>query len=77
MTHMCTQFGLSISNTMMEVRGRILPPLLQYGGRQTKQQAIPNQVSGICGKQFHTGVEIRVWGYGLFCTTTHMSREML
>ncbi|UYV68163.1 AGO1 [Cordylochernes scorpioides] len=37
------EFGLSISNSMMEVRGRILPaPKLQYGGR-TKQQAIPNQ----------------------------------
>lgn len=28
------EFGLTISNNMMEVRGRILPPpKLQYGGR--------------------------------------------
>ncbi|XP_054710913.1 protein argonaute-2-like [Uloborus diversus] len=66
------EFGLSISNTMMEVRGRILPPpKLQYGGRsfdsQTKQQAIPNQgVWDMRGKQFHTGVEIRVWAIACF-----------
>lgn len=34
------EFGLTISNSMMEVRGRVLPPpKLQYGGR----------VSGISG----------------------------
>lgn len=28
------EFGLTISNSMMEVRGRVLPPpRLQYGGR--------------------------------------------
>lgn len=28
------EFGLTISNSMMEVRGRVLPPpKLQYGGR--------------------------------------------
>uniref|UniRef100_A0A224Z1W8 Translation initiation factor 2C n=1 Tax=Rhipicephalus zambeziensis TaxID=60191 RepID=A0A224Z1W8_9ACAR len=61
------EFGLSISNTMMEVRGRILPPpKLQYGGR-TKQQAIPNQgVWDMRGKQFHTGVEIRIWAIACF-----------
>lgn len=33
------EFGLSISNNMMEVRGRILPPpKLQYG------RTLPNQV---------------------------------
>jgi len=34
------EFGLTISNSMMEVRGRVLPPpKLQYGGR-----TLPNQV---------------------------------
>ena len=61
------EFGLSISNSMMEVKGRVLsPPKLQYGGR-TKQQAIPNQgVWDMRGKQFHTGVEIRVWAIACF-----------
>ena len=37
------EFGLNISRSLMEVRGRVLPaPKLQYGGR-TKQQALPNQ----------------------------------
>ncbi|XP_076338021.1 protein argonaute-2-like isoform X1 [Tachypleus tridentatus] len=65
------EFGLSISSTMMEVRGRILPPpKLQYGGRVstcTRQQAIPNQgVWDMRGKQFHTGIEIRVWAIACF-----------
>ncbi|RWS17692.1 protein argonaute-2-like protein, partial [Dinothrombium tinctorium] len=61
------EFGLSISNTMMEVKGRVLPPpKLQYGGR-TKQQAVPNMgVWDMRGKQFHTGVEIRVWAIACF-----------
>ncbi|XP_015790047.1 protein argonaute-2 isoform X3 [Tetranychus urticae] len=61
------EFGLSISNTMMEVKGRVLPPpKLQYGGR-TKQQALPNSgVWDMRGKQFHTGVEIRVWAIACF-----------
>jgi len=61
------EFGLSISNNMMEVKGRVLPsPKLQYGGR-TKQQAIPNMgVWDMRGKQFHTGVEIRVWAIACF-----------
>ncbi|KOC60425.1 Protein argonaute-2 [Habropoda laboriosa] len=68
------EFGLTISNSMMEVRGRVLPPpKLQYGGRvsslsgQTKQQAIPNGgVWDMRGKQFFTGVEIRVWAIACF-----------
>ncbi len=45
----------------MEVRGRVLPPpKLQYGGR-TKQQALPNQgVWDMRGKQFFSGVDIKV-----------------
>lgn len=61
------EFGLSISNSMMEVRGRVLPPpKLQYGGR-TKQQAIPiHGVWDMRGKQFHIGIEIRVWAIACF-----------
>lgn len=61
------EFGLSISDLMMEVKGRVLqPPKLQYGGR-TRQQTIPNQgVWDMRGKQFHTGVEIRTWAIACF-----------
>lgn len=75
------EFGLTISNHMMEVRGRVLaPPKLQYGGRPgqsltgqigglgaAKQQAQPIQgVWDMRGKQFYTGVEIRVWAIACF-----------
>ncbi|GAV05888.1 hypothetical protein RvY_15950-2 [Ramazzottius varieornatus] len=58
------EFGIQINNTMTEIRGRVLPPpKIQYGGRQ----AIPNQgVWDMRGKQFHTGVEVRVWAIACF-----------
>uniref|UniRef100_A0A1B6FIG6 PAZ domain-containing protein n=1 Tax=Cuerna arida TaxID=1464854 RepID=A0A1B6FIG6_9HEMI len=88
------EFGLTISNNMMEVRGRVLPPpKLQYGGRvstlggqdfqgcnvlQTKQQAMPNQgVWDMRGKQFFTGVEIRVWAIACFAPQRTVREDSL
>ncbi|XP_046596172.1 protein argonaute-2 isoform X1 [Neodiprion lecontei] len=79
------EFGLTISNNMMEVRGRVLPPpKLQYGGRvsslsgQTKQQALPNQgVWDMRGKQFFTGVEIRVWAIACFAPQRTVREDAL
>lgn len=61
------EFGLKVSKSMVEVRGRVLnSPRLQYGGR-TRQQAVPCQgVWDMRGKQFYTGVEIRVWAIACF-----------
>ncbi|KAJ4440451.1 argonaute 1, partial [Periplaneta americana] len=72
------EFGLTISNNMMEVRGRVLPPpKLQYGGR-TKQQAMPNQgVWDMRGKQFFTGVEIRVWAIACFAPQRTVREDAL
>ncbi|KMR03877.1 protein argonaute-2-like protein [Lasius niger] len=72
------EFGLTISNSMMEVRGRVLPPpKLQYGGR-TKQQAMPNQgVWDMRGKQFFTGVEIRVWAIACFAPQRTVREDAL
>ncbi|XP_019754002.2 protein argonaute-2 isoform X2 [Dendroctonus ponderosae] len=79
------EFGLTISTSMMEVRGRILPPpKLQYGGRvaslsgQSKQQACPNQgVWDMRGKQFFTGVEIRVWAIACFAPQRTVREDAL
>lgn len=79
------EFGLTISNNMMEVRGRVLPPpKLQYGGRvaslsgQSKQQAMPNQgVWDMRGKQFFTGVEIRVWAIACFAPQRTVREDAL
>ncbi|XP_012061891.1 PREDICTED: protein argonaute-1, partial [Atta cephalotes] len=94
------EFGLTISNSMMEVRGRVLPPpKLQYGGRvsslsgqvrnfqlinnlylflKTKQQAMPNQgVWDMRGKQFFTGVEIRVWAIACFAPQRTVREDAL
>ncbi|XP_077990342.1 protein argonaute-2-like isoform X3 [Glandiceps talaboti] len=64
------EFGISISNQMTEIQGRVLPaPKLQYGGRVSlsKATAVPNQgVWDMRGKQFHTGIEIRVWAIACF-----------
>jgi eukaryotic translation initiation factor 2C len=72
------EFGLNISNNLMEVRGRVLPPpKLQYGGR-TKQQALPNQgVWDMRGKQFYTGVEIREWAIACFAPSRTVREDAL
>ncbi|XP_018016166.1 protein argonaute-2 [Hyalella azteca] len=72
------EFGLTISTAMMEVRGRVLPPpRLQYGGR-TRQQAMPNQgVWDMRGKQFYTGVEIRVWAIACFAPQRTVKEDNL
>ncbi|KAI9578856.1 hypothetical protein GQX74_009674 [Glossina fuscipes] len=86
------EFGLTISNSMMEVRGRVLPPpKLQYGGRvssMTGQQLFPpqNKVSlaspnqgvwDMRGKQFFTGVEIRVWAIACFAPQRTVREDAL
>ncbi|KAL5236624.1 hypothetical protein ACI65C_004034 [Semiaphis heraclei] len=84
------EFGLSISNSMTKVPGRVLPPpKLQYGGptlpmlggsnvQQTKQQATPNQgVWDMRGKQFFTGVEIRNWAVSCFSPQRSVREEAL
>ncbi|XP_037052468.1 protein argonaute-2 isoform X4 [Bradysia coprophila] len=86
------EFGLTISNSMMEVRGRVLPPpRLQYGGRgatmmgqpmfppQNKVSlATPNQgVWDMRGKQFYTGVEIRVWAIACFAPQRTVREDAL
>lgn len=70
------EFGLSISHSMVEVKGRILAaPKIQYGGRHHRQPTIPFQgVWDMRGKQFHVGVEIRVWAIACF-TPQRMCRE--
>ncbi|XP_055705126.1 protein argonaute-2 isoform X1 [Phlebotomus papatasi] len=92
------EFGLTISNSMMEVRGRVLPPpKLQYGGRVSSisgqrhenhplQTNLPNKVSlaspnqgvwDMRGKQFFTGVEIRVWAIACFAPQRTVREEAL
>uniref|UniRef100_A0A182XKR7 Argonaute 1 n=1 Tax=Anopheles quadriannulatus TaxID=34691 RepID=A0A182XKR7_ANOQN len=80
------EFGLTISNNMMEVRGRVLPPpKLQYGGRVSSMSgqnkvslALPNQgVWDMRGKQFFTGVEIRVWAIACFAPQRTVREDAL
>ena len=72
------EFGLNISNSLMEVRGRVLmPPKLQYGGR-TRQQALPAAgVWDMRGKQFFTGVEIREWAIACFAPSRTVKEDAL
>ena len=72
------EFGLNISHSLMEVRGRVLPPpKLQYGGR-TKQQALPNQgVWDMRGKQFFSGVDIKEWAIACFAPQRTVREDAL
>lgn len=60
-------FGITVSNQMADVHGRILPvPKLQYGGR-SKTQVVPSQgVWDMRGKQLYQGIQIRVWAIACF-----------
>ncbi|KAL4218512.1 argonaute 1 [Mactra antiquata] len=71
-------FGISILPQMVDVHGRVLnPPKIQYGGR-TKAQAIPNQgVWDMRGKQFYSGVEIRVWAIACFAPQRTVREDAL
>ncbi len=47
------EFGLTISNNMMEVRGRVLPPpKLQYGGRVSSLGGQVKKHSNPCIRNF-------------------------
>lgn len=52
-------------------------PKLLYGGR-TKATALPNQgVWDMRGKQFHTGVEVKVWAIACFAQQQHVKENDL
>ncbi|XP_078662873.1 protein argonaute-2-like isoform X3 [Branchiostoma floridae x Branchiostoma belcheri] len=74
-------FGINISTDMAEIEGRVLdPPMLQYGGRvnNTRATVVPNQgVWDMRGKQFHTGIEIRVWAMACFAPQRQCSEQAL
>ncbi|XP_071810855.1 protein argonaute-2-like isoform X2 [Apostichopus japonicus] len=69
------EFGLAISTDMVQIEGRVLPvPKIQYGGKN-KFQAVPQQgVWDMRGKQFHTGVEIKIWAIACFAAQ-HQCKE--
>lgn len=60
------------------MKGRVLnAPKLLYGGR-TKATALPNQgVWDMRGKQFHTGVEVKVWAIACFAQQQHVKENDL
>ena len=63
---------------MTEVKGRVLQaPKLLYGGR-TKATAVPTQgVWDMRGKQFHTGIEVKVWAIACFAQQQHVKENDL
>lgn len=72
------EFGISITPVMTEVKGRVLSaPKLLYGGR-TKATALPNQgVWDMRGKQFHTGIEVKIWAIACFAQQQHVKENDL
>ncbi|KAI6234711.1 Protein argonaute-2 [Aphelenchoides fujianensis] len=72
------EFGISINANMTEVKGRILTaPKLLYGGR-SKMTALPNQgVWDMRGKQFHTGIEVKIWAIACFAQQQHVKENDL
>ncbi|XP_069477786.1 protein argonaute-2 isoform X3 [Ambystoma mexicanum] len=81
------EFGILVKDDMTDVTGRVLqPPSILYGGRVWEEpnallnKAIATPVQGVWdmrNKQFHTGIEIKVWAIACFapqrqCTEVHL-----
>ncbi|XP_056378793.1 protein argonaute-2 isoform X1 [Hyla sarda] len=81
------EFGIMVKDDMTDVTGRVLqPPSILYGGRVWEEpnaplnKAIATPVQGVWdmrNKQFHTGIEIKVWAIACFapqrqCTELHL-----
>ncbi|XP_075437886.1 protein argonaute-2 isoform X5 [Ascaphus truei] len=81
------EFGIMVKDDMTDVTGRVLqPPSILYGGRVWEEpnaplnKAIATPVQGVWdmrNKQFHTGIEIKVWAIACFapqrqCTEVHL-----
>jgi len=62
------QFGLEVSQSMMETPGRVLnPPKLEYGARNSRTFTVPSQgVWDMRGKQFFEGMTIKDWAIACF-----------
>ncbi|KAA8586199.1 hypothetical protein FQN60_007768, partial [Etheostoma spectabile] len=83
------EFQFRVRDEMAQVTGRVLPaPMLQYGGRsqqinpalslQNRTVATPSHgVWDMRGKQFHTGVEIKMWAIACFATQRQCREEIL
>ncbi|MEQ2199396.1 Protein argonaute-3, partial [Xenoophorus captivus] len=55
------EFQFKVRDEMAHVTGRVLPaPMLQYGGRNRTVATPSHGVWDMRGKQFHTGVEIKI-----------------
>ncbi|XP_030214086.1 protein argonaute-3 isoform X3 [Gadus morhua] len=73
------EFRFKVRDEMSQVTGRVLPPpMLQYGGRESRTVATPSQgVWDMRGKQFHTGVEVKMWAIACFATQRQCREEIL
>ncbi|GAA6072565.1 protein argonaute-3 isoform X2 [Tachysurus ichikawai] len=72
------EFQFHVRDEMAEVTGRVLPaPMLQYGGRNRTVATPSHGVWDMRGKQFHTGVEIKIWAIACFATQRQCREEIL
>uniref|UniRef100_UPI00358FD241 protein argonaute-1-like n=1 Tax=Myxine glutinosa TaxID=7769 RepID=UPI00358FD241 len=70
------EFEIHVCDKMTDVIGRILPvPVLQYGGKTTVR---PHRgIWDMRGKQFYSGIEIKVWALVCFSTRRYCSEQCL
>ncbi|XP_028452725.1 protein argonaute-3 isoform X3 [Sander lucioperca] len=79
------EFQFRVRDEMAQVTGRVLPaPMLQYGGRVSSEPFMNRTVAtpshgvwDMRGKQFHTGVEIKMWAIACFATQRQCREEIL
>uniref|UniRef100_A0A7N8WS37 Argonaute RISC catalytic component 3b n=1 Tax=Mastacembelus armatus TaxID=205130 RepID=A0A7N8WS37_9TELE len=72
------EFQFRVRDEMAQVTGRVLPaPMLQYGGRNRTVATPSHGVWDMRGKQFHTGVEIKMWAIACFATQRQCREDIL
>ncbi|XP_064410608.1 protein argonaute-2 isoform X3 [Latimeria chalumnae] len=79
------EFGIFVKDDMTEVSGRVLqPPSILYGGRSIlphfQNKAVATPVQGVWdmrNKQFHTGIEIKVWAIACFAPQRQCTEALL
>ncbi|XP_031556457.1 protein argonaute-2-like [Actinia tenebrosa] len=71
-------FGLTISNRMVELKGRVLPPpKLIFGGKESQAVTPRAGVWSMQGKQLFHGIEIRTWAIVCFANQRSCNEETL
>ncbi|XP_037520540.1 protein argonaute-2-like [Rhipicephalus sanguineus] len=72
------EFDVSISDTMMKVKGRVLPPPRLLCGGSTQRQVVPRRgVWDMRDKEFYLSAELKTWALTCFASPRRCAEDTL